>query len=161
MNHHALAKRRVPVLRSRRQLGVGMGMGVAMQTKMAMMTAPGLRGRNRGVVMVATAGRVMPRDRRRHRTVVGMMAPGGDRRPAHHGVMMMDARHGRCADASQRGQGYGGRERRPDERCHDIILCPGRAIVTTHARNVFNTIGTRPGKSSLIRPGPNASAQAA
>ena len=43
---------------------------------------------------------------------------------------------------------------------HGSLSCAFRRPAATHARSCFNTLGTRPGKSSLIRPGPNRSAQA-
>ncbi len=97
-------------------------------------------------------------DRRGDGAVVTVMAA---RRHGRSMMMMMDARLDRRGRENQRGPGRHGRERCPDDSCHDSILCRGRDVETTHARNVFNTMGTSPGKSSLIRPGPNASAQAA
>ena len=68
-----------------------------------------------------------------------------------------------------RGLGWRGAqaERDPDDRDGQRVPDGGDHALhhgsrgATHARNCFNTMGTRPGKSSLIRPGPNDSAQAA
>ena len=111
--------------------------------------------------------RVTSGDGRGDGAVMAVMAAPCGRGSGGGVVMMMNARFRRGSGERERGPGRDRRERRPDETCHDSILCPGRApicgraVVTTHALNVFNTMGTSPGKSSLIRPGPKDSAQAA
>ena len=119
-----------------------------------------LRDRRAMPIATVVTGPAMARHRRRHGAVVTMVA-GRSRGGRRRGMMVVDPRLGGRGGDRQQAPGCDQRERRPDERFHDSILCPARAIVTTHARNCFNTMGTSPGKSSLIRPGPNASAQAA
>ena len=161
MHHDALTDRRVPVLRAGCDVSVNMDM--PMKAAMTMMTPLGFAGDGRRPMSMVSARSAMAGDRRRQRTMMKVVAPAGCRRLGLRRLMMMvaDPGLGRRGDERQRSQGRGRRERRPDEGCHDSILCPWRANVTTQARNVFNTMGTSPGKSSLIRPGPNASAQAA
>ena len=81
-------------------------------------------------------------------------------------VMVMDRGGGRLGQGDQAPGGESG-QRAPDDDGHAEFPFIGDVRSSaTHARKLsplscFNTMGTSPGKSSLIRPGPNASPQAA
>jgi len=86
------------------------------------------------------------------------------------GVMMMmvvvaDPRRGRRRGQGQGCQGEEGRERGPDGGVHAVNGFQSASRrpegQATRPRRSFNTMGTSPGKSSLIRPGPKAWPQAA
>ncbi len=92
----------------------------------------------------------------------GVMAPDMPRRGDRVAVVMMNLGLGdRGGEDERRAKDEGG-----DRAARDIdhaVFPFSRAPrpPPPYPRNCFNTMGTRPGKSSLIRPGPNASAQAA
>jgi len=87
------------------------------------------------------------------------------------GVMMMmmvvvvDPRRGRRRGQGQGCQGEEGRERGPDGGVHAVNGFQSASRrpegQATRPRRSFNTMGTSPGKSSLMRPGPKAWPQAA
>ena len=174
MHRFALTQSRMPVLWARRGHLVGVDAPMAMPVIVTMQSRRGVTQAVSAPAMAAVAG---SRRRRRSAPVVGgPVTPGdgrGDRAVVSVAVSGCDRmRRGRMVTVvnpslgwrDRQNQGHQGRDRRegyPDDRFHDSILCPGRGVVTTHARNCFNTMGMSPGKSSLIKPGPNASAQAA
>lgn len=93
----------------------------------------------------------------------GGMSPAMPRRGGVGVVMvMMDLGLGDRDGEDQRRAEDDGGDRAARDFDHAVFPfppAPGRP--PPYPRNCFNTMGTRPGKSSLIRPGPNASAQAA
>ncbi len=156
MDHHTLAERRVAM----RVCGNG-GLAVAMPDhaeSMVMSVADMRRGRRYGDPVVMTGamnggGGACP--------MMAMMR-GRRRRGRRRGVVMavMDQRKAlarRQHEQRQTSQGGG-----PQYNSHHVFphqaRPEGRAA---RSQSCFNTMGTRPGKSSLTRPGPNASAQAA
>ena len=138
MDHDLLAKRRVPV-----------------------------RARGHGRPRVSRRGvSVMVVDwRRASRAIVARSAAVGARVPVMNGgddmMMMVVARHGqRRAGKDNRRRGEGDRDEGPGGAGHGVFPCESRDQAT-RALSCFNTLGTSPGKSSLISPTPKSSAQAA
>lgn len=89
------------------------------------------------------------RGRRRRMVMVTVMM---NRRSGGGGeTQRRQARRGQTDHGSGKGSKNGG---------HGSSRCAAARDRATHARNRFNTEGTSPGKSSLIRPTPNSSAHA-
>jgi hypothetical protein len=71
-------------------------------------------------------------------------------------VARLRGRHGRKRERDRR-RPQDDQQPRRKLSSHGFYL--GLSRRATHTRSCFNTLGTSPGKSSLIRPGPNRSAQ--
>lgn len=128
-----------------------LGRAVVMMTPMRALHRLGFGFRVAAVVATALFGG----DRR----VVAPVTPLRD--GSGGGMVMMRPRHGRCDGRGRHDPGSERGKRDPDDGGHASFLFQGALVVTTHVHSCFNTTGTRPGKSSLMRPGPKASAQAA
>lgn len=130
----------------------------------AVMAARAGRGRNRwrAVAAVVDAYASWGRDRRRV-VMVTVAARAGLGRDRWRAVMVMvDAGRGGRRAQSQEGRAERGKKRNPERMGHRPVRTDQLAApMAIRACNAFNTVGARPGKSSLISPGPNPSAQAA
>ena len=99
-------------------------------------------GRLYPVVMVAMVMMVSRHSRRRRRVM----------------MVMVGARSRRRGAQGDRDQGQHGRQQSLENNIHQVdSRFRGEA---TRAQRLFNTLGTRSGKSSLINPAPKASPQA-
>jgi hypothetical protein len=136
----------------------------------------GVTAMNVGLRFMAMSGTASNRRRGDNVMMTRMMvvdaSRGGRRRTT--AMMARLRRHGDGMVMAVMNPGLGGGggqgEQSPDKRRgqgvpldgdHAVFPVSATRHITTHARNCFNTMGTSPGKSSLINPGPNTSAAAA
>ena len=110
-----------------------------------------------GAVMVVT---MAMRDDRRLRRMVAMARGRGGR--GLHRMVMMAVMHQRKAPCGrQDDHSQGGHRDDPHYNSHHVFPYDARpGSRAARSQRCFNTMGTRPGKSSLTRPGPNRPAQA-
>ncbi len=148
MDHHALTERGMAVgVRGGHRAVAMMDHAESMVMSMARMRRGGRYGDGAMVAAMAVG------NGRRHHRVVAVMRGFDGGRPA--GVMMTvvnqgKARGGRQNNHRQSGQGGG-----PQYNSHHSIpYQPRPRGRPARSQSCFNTMGTRPGKSSLTRPGP-------